>query len=119
MLGMNPESLKGHLDLLLLAALAKRPAHGYAVLESLRANSRGTFDLPEGTIYPALHRLEEAKLLSSTWSAATGRRRRIYQLTAKGRKSLERRGAEWERVLDSGEKVTDGFMKPIAAEMRQ
>jgi transcriptional regulator len=102
---MNPESLKGHLDLLLLAALAKRPAHGYAVLECLRSNSGGTFDLPEGTIYPALHRLEEAKLLSSQWSDASGRRRRVYQLTAKGRKSLEKRGEEWERFSAGVESV--------------
>lgn len=62
---MNPEVLKGHLDLLLLAAVQHRPAHGYAIAETLRARSDGTFDLPEGTLYPALHRLERARLLTS------------------------------------------------------
>jgi len=55
---MIGEALKGHLDLLLLAILAEGPAHGYAVIESLRARSGDVFDLPEGPIYPALHRLE-------------------------------------------------------------
>jgi transcriptional regulator len=102
---VNPESLKGHLDLLLLAALDGRPAHGYAVLERLRTQSRGTFDLPEGTIYPALHRLEEAGLLASQWSDASGRRRRIYQLTARGRRALEKRSAEWEAFARGVESV--------------
>lgn len=93
---MSPEALKGHLDLLLLAALKGRPAHGYAALERLRAQSQGTFDLPEGTIYPALHRLQEAGLLASTWSEAAGRRRRVYQLTPKGHRALKKRRQEWQ-----------------------
>ena len=92
---MNPETLKGHLDLLLLAALQSRPAHGYAIADTLRARSDGAFDLPEGTLYPALHRLERAGLLSSRWSEVGGRRRRVYQLTAKGQRSLAKRQSEW------------------------
>ena len=65
---MKPEALKGHLDALLLAVVAKEPAHGYAILERLRDRSAGAFDLPEGTIYPALHRLEDAGLLKSSWA---------------------------------------------------
>jgi len=57
---MNRERLKGHLDLLLLSVLAAGPAHGYAIITALRARSEGTFDLPEGTVYPALQRLEDA-----------------------------------------------------------
>ena len=68
------ESLRGHLDLLLLAALRPGPAHGYAIIEELRRRSGGTFDLPEGTIYPALHRLERQGLIESEWSDASGRR---------------------------------------------
>ena len=64
---MIGEALKGHLDLLLLAILAEGPAHGYAIIEALRRKSKGTFDLPEGTIYPALHRLERQDLLHSHW----------------------------------------------------
>ena len=92
---MNPESLKGHLELLLLAAVEARPAHGYAIAETLRHRSDRVFDLPEGTLYPALHRLERAGLLASRWSEVNGRRRRVYQLTAKGHRALTKRHDEW------------------------
>ncbi len=92
---MNGETLKGHLDLLLLAALRGNPAHGYAVAETLRARSDGDLDLPEGTLYPALHRLQRSGLVTSKWSESTGRRRRIYQLTAKGARAFSARHDEW------------------------
>jgi transcriptional regulator len=92
---MNSEALKGHLDMLLLAAVQPRPAHGYAIAEALRTRSDGAFDLPEGTLYPALHRLEHAGLVSSRWSEVNGRRRRVYQLTAKGQRQLAKRQNEW------------------------
>jgi len=92
---MTGEALKGHLDLLLLSVLSNRPAHGYAIIESLRARSDGVFDLPEGTIYPALHRLDDQGLLKSSWSDDTGRRKRVYQLTPKGQKALTSRQDEW------------------------
>jgi PadR family transcriptional regulator PadR len=92
---MRSEVLKGHLELLLLASLADEPGHGYALVERLRARSAGTFELAEGTIYPALYRLERAKLVSSRWSAASGRRRRIYSLTQKGRRALAAERTQW------------------------
>lgn len=92
---MTPEALKGHLDLLLLAAVQVGPAHGYAIAETLRLRSAGIFDLAEGTLYPALHRLERGGLLSSRWSEVTGRRRRVYQLTRKGQQALAKRHNEW------------------------
>lgn len=95
MVDMIGEALKGHLDLLLLSILANGPAHGYAIIESLRAKSEGVFDLPEGTIYPALHRLENQGLLKSSWSEDSGRRKRVYQLTLKGQKALTSRQDEW------------------------
>ena len=73
---MRAEALKGHLDGLLLAALEAGPRHGYAVIETLRDGSSGHFDLPTGTVYPALHRLEAAGLVRSGWSVVSGRRRR-------------------------------------------
>ncbi len=94
---MFGEALKGHLDLLLLAILADGPTHGYAVIEALRSRSGGMFDLPEGTIYPALHRLENQRLLQSTWSDEGPRRKRIYQLTPKGRQALTSRQDEWKQ----------------------
>jgi PadR family transcriptional regulator, regulatory protein PadR len=94
---MNRERLKGHLDLLLLSALAAGPAHGYAIITTLRARSDGTFDLPEGTVYPALHRLEDTGLLASSWSESDGRKRRVYALTAKGATALAAEQKEWKR----------------------
>ena len=89
------QALKGHLDVLLLAALEDGPQHGYAVKEALREGSGGRFDLPTGTVYPALHRLERAGLIASTWSIVDGRRRRTYRLTPKGRRSLSADRADW------------------------
>jgi PadR family transcriptional regulator PadR len=98
------ETLKGHLDSLILAIVAAEPAHGYAIIEELKRRSRGAFELPEGTIYPALHRLERADLLESRWSAASGRKRRVYTLTRRGRRQLEASKSEWRdfvRAVDS------------------
>src|SRR5262245_47728011 len=99
---MEGEMLKGHLDLIVLAALAPGPAHGYAVIEEIRRRSRDAFDLPEGTIYPALHRLEAAGLLAGRWvTADTGRRRRVYTLTRRGERALAERRAVWEQFSDA------------------
>ena len=94
---MNAQAqvLKGHLDVLLLAALEDGPRHGYAVKEALREGSQGRFDLPTGTVYPALHRLENAGLISGTWSSVDGRRRRTYRLTAAGRRRLQTDRVNW------------------------
>lgn len=92
---MRAEVLKGHLDLLLLAIVEDGPLHGYAVLEELRRRTDGAIDLPEGTIYPSLHRLERAGLLTSTWSEVNGRRRRTYRLTAGGTKAALEKRREW------------------------
>ena len=92
---MRAEILKGHLDLLLLAAVRARPAHGYAVIDELRRRSGGTFDLPEGTVYPALHRLERSGLLASHWSDESGRRRRIYSVTDRGKAALSQQHQDW------------------------
>ena len=90
------ERLKGHLDGMLLAVVAEGPAHGYLVIERLRERSHGTFALEEGTAYPALHRLERAGLLASTWTTSDGRRRRVYRLTEKGGRQLARARADWK-----------------------
>lgn len=96
MLGMRAESLKGHLDLLLLAVVEDGPRHGYAVIEELRRRTGDALDLPEGTIYPALHRLERAGLLASKWEDSSGRRRRVYALTSGGRRAVSERRLEWQ-----------------------
>ena len=92
---MRSEVLKGHLDMLLLAAVRDKPAHGYAIIQELARKSGGALDLPEGTIYPALHRLEAAGLIQSSWREESGRRRRVYELTRKGGKALRMQASEW------------------------
>src|SRR5262249_39212811 len=94
-LPMRAERLKGHLDGILLAVLERGPGHGYAIMEALRVRTDGQVDLPTGTIYPALHRLEQAGLVQATWSAAGGRRRRGYQLTPAGRRAPEAQRRTW------------------------
>ena len=98
---MKPDTLRGHLDLLLLATLEKGPAHGYALVERLRDSSGGELDYAEGTIYPALHKLEAEGLVTSRWAEAGGRRRRVYALTRRGRVAAQRRAAEWERFVNA------------------
>ena len=92
---MRAETLKGDLDGLLLASLEAGPRHGYAIMEALRAGSGGQFDLPTGTVYPALHRLERAGLVQASWSVSHGRRRRLYQLTPAGRRALDSERSTW------------------------
>jgi PadR family transcriptional regulator, regulatory protein PadR len=94
---MRNEQLKGHLDLLLLQVIADRPAHGYQLACALRDRSRGAFDLPEGTVYPALHRLEHQGLLASAWDEDSPRRRRVYRITQDGHAALRAQRAEWRR----------------------
>ena len=94
---MRAEAVKGHLDSILLASLEARPLHGYAIMEAVRAGSRASFDLPTGTVYPALHRLEHAGLIRSKWSTVSGRRRRTYELTERGRRRLAEERQSWKQ----------------------
>jgi DNA-binding PadR family transcriptional regulator len=88
----------GHVDGLILAVLADGPCHGYAVIEELRGRSDGFLDFPEGTIYPALYKLEAAGAVASSWTVVERRRRRMYRLTAAGRRELARARAEWDSL---------------------
>ena len=103
---MRADVSRGHLDLLLLGAVAHEPLHGYAIVEAIRDASAGAFELGEGTVYPALYRLEAAGLLASDASTVNGRRRRTYRLTAKGRRELALQRREWE-----------GFVRAVNAVM--
>jgi len=102
---MKAEKLKGHLDLLLLSVLSRGPGHGYEVITRLKVRSDGAFELPEGTVYPALHRLESAGLLASTWHMVAGRRRRIYQLTLAGEAALAEQAEQWREFSGSMTRV--------------
>jgi DNA-binding PadR family transcriptional regulator len=92
-----------NLDLLLLARLATGPMHGYGLIVSLREESSGEFDYPEGTVYPALHRLESEGLVTSSSSRFEGRVRRVYQLTPKGRIATADRVLSWRRYVNAVE----------------
>jgi DNA-binding PadR family transcriptional regulator len=98
----------GHLDLLLLSALQGRCLHGYGVIEHVRRASGGLFDYPEGTVYPALHRLEDEGLVSSHWIEPDGgRRRRVYELTRKGEKALSGYRTSWHEFVRSMSAVVE------------
>jgi DNA-binding PadR family transcriptional regulator len=102
---VKADALRGHLDVLVLAALRDGPAHGYAVIEELGRRSSGAFELAEGTLYPVLHRLEADGLLSSSWSVVSGRKRRVYRLTRRGTARLAEREGEWRRFSAAVEAV--------------
>jgi DNA-binding PadR family transcriptional regulator len=101
---VGAEELKGHLDSMILAVVAKEPLHGYAVIEELKRRSGGTLSLPEGTVYPALHRLERSGLLTSDWSDS-GRKRRVYRLTSRGERELGARRQSWRQFASTVEAV--------------
>jgi PadR family transcriptional regulator PadR len=102
---MKAEELKGHLDGLILSIVASESLHGYAVIEALKQRSGGSLTLPEGTVYPALHRLEADGLLKSEWSTASGRRRRIYSITRRGEKELGASRERWRLFSNTIEAV--------------
>ncbi len=103
---MRADVSRGHLDLLLLGAVAKEPLHGYGIVEAIREASEGAFDLGEGTVYPALYRLEAAGLLASDASTVNGRKRRTYRLTARGRRDLAAQKRDWSAFVHAVEAVT-------------
>jgi DNA-binding PadR family transcriptional regulator len=92
---MANDRLRGHVDVLLLSVLEREHAHGYRLAEAVREWSEGEFDLPEGTVYPSLYRLERNGLVSSRWERNEGRRRRVYRLTSRGTGELARHRADW------------------------
>lgn len=102
---MSGSLIKGHLDSLILAALhARGESHGYAIAEHLRRESGRVFDVPEGTLYPALHRLEDRGLVASSWTSVAGRRRRVYRLTTNGLRAWTAEQRRWDvfaRAVDA------------------
>ncbi|WP_030908909.1 PadR family transcriptional regulator [Streptosporangium amethystogenes] len=94
---MNTDALRGHMDALLLSVLEHEPLHGYAIIEALQARSGGALNVPTGTVYPALRRLEQAGHLASEWATVGGRKRRTYRLTSSGRAALAGERSAWQR----------------------
>jgi PadR family transcriptional regulator PadR len=102
---MNDERaaiLKGTLDMLILKVVALGPSHGYAISQRIQQISKDFFRLQEGSLYPALYRLENRGLLQAEWRATdTGREAKFYRLTKKGRKGLEAEMESWERMTEA------------------
>lgn len=104
---MNRELLKGHSELIILAALARRPMHGYALAEFVKHQMPESFKFGMGMIYPLLHRLEQKKLVRGEWRDLAGLRRRVYSLTQAGRKALQAKRAEWRSFQSLMTKVVN------------
>jgi PadR family transcriptional regulator len=108
---MKPDALRGHLDALILAVLEPEPLHGYAIMEALQRRSDGALDLPTGTLYPALRRLDRAGYVHSEWSTVGGRKRRTYRLTAEGKTMLSTSRSDWRDFAA----VIEGVLRPRPA----
>lgn len=94
------------LELLILRAVANEPNHGYGIAVRVHQTSRELLRVEEGSLYPALHRLEQEGLLRSEWQASeTNRRARYYRLTARGRRRLVEQQANWERLAEGVARV--------------
>jgi transcriptional regulator len=94
---MESSLLGTALEMLVLEVIAGGPSYGYEIAQTVAARSGGAFELKEGTLYPALHRLERRKLLKALWREADGRRRKYYELTDAGRAELTARKQSWVR----------------------
>jgi PadR family transcriptional regulator PadR len=93
---------QGTLDLLILHVVAAGPIHGYAIAQRLQQISRDVVQVPQGSLYPALHRLENRGLLAADWRMSdTGRESKFYRLTAKGRRQLKEEEASWFRLTEA------------------
>jgi PadR family transcriptional regulator PadR len=93
---------QGTLDLLILKVVALGPVHGYAIAQRLQQVSRDVVQVPQGSLYPALHRLENRGLVAAEWDLTeTGREAKFYRLTRKGRKQLETEAAGWHRLTEA------------------
>jgi PadR family transcriptional regulator PadR len=101
------DSLQGSLDLLVLKILSRRaPLHGYAIMTAVEEMSGEVLRVEEGSLYPALHRLEEAGSIHAAWMTKdNGRRTRVYELTARGRKQLASEEARWTAVTSAVQRV--------------
>lgn len=100
---MNPEQLRGNLDLILLSVLEKEALYGFRIIQEAKVRSNGLFDFKEGSLYPALHRLTEAGLLTTEERelGRNGKPRKYYLITDKGRATLTAKRAEWAQFRDA------------------
>ena len=111
---MESRLLWGTVEMLILEVISGGPSYGYEIVQMVTGRSAGYFELKEGSLYPALHRLERQKLLASFWEEADGRRRKYYKLTPAGRKALAARKREWRQFARGVEGVL-GIERGLAA----
>lgn len=109
---MKTDPVRGHLDGLLLAAIEREPRHGYAIIAAVRVRSGGALELRTGTIYPALDRLERLGLVRSVWLADGSRRRRSYEITDAGRRTLADERSAWRSFIATIGSVLDPATSP-------
>ena len=101
-MGKNAELLPGTLDMLILKAVSLKPLHGYGVLQRIRQISRDALEIPQGSLYPALYRLEHNDLIAAEWGQSENNRRaKYYTLTAAGRRRLRDETAGWNRLASA------------------
>jgi PadR family transcriptional regulator, regulatory protein PadR len=103
---MGKDQLQGALDLLILKMLARGPLHGYGLAQRIQQVSEEALRVEEGSLYPALHRMEQLEWISAEWRATeSGRRAKFYKLSPKGRKQLAREEEAWSRVTGAVAKI--------------
>ncbi|MDQ0185814.1 PadR family transcriptional regulator [Cytobacillus sp. FSL W7-1323] len=120
---MDKEIMKGSIDILLLSLLSKKNMYGYEMVKSLKENSHELYNMSEGTLYPALKRLEKNGWIEAYWEdSQLGGRRKYYQLTNGGKTELSRKLGEWQKVNDLINVTTEGLkwtkrLNPISTKL--
>lgn len=105
---MDSRLLSGTVDTLLLEVISGGATYGYEIVQTVLARSRGYFEITEGSLYPALHRLERQKYLESFWKEADGRERKYYKLTPAGRTALAAKKKEWKQFVAGAQAILGG-----------
>jgi len=102
------ELMRGSLDLMVLAIIARGRQYGYSIQKHVETASDGRIAIPAGTLYPLLHRLESQGLVASSWDDSTGRKRKWYEITSRGRKALGQQSSTWRTYVDCVRTLLDG-----------
>lgn len=108
-MSLNPELVRGTLETIVLEVVGRRAMYGYEICKFVEQRTKGALELREGSLYPALHKLEKAGLLAARWGESDeGRRRKYYELTPGGAKELARRRAEWQAFTGAVNAIVEG-----------
>ena len=107
---MDSKLITGTLEMLMLEVISRGPTYGYEIAQTVMARSRNIFEMKEGSLYPALHRLEQQKFVKSEWREVEGRRRKYYRITATGQTALEAKKAEWKQFAVGVQGVLDASL---------